>query len=608
MFAAIYSNAIKAQTISRIEPQNWWVGMKWNSVTLLVYGTNIGDLQTEIKYKGVSIEKTERVENKNYLFITLNISPEAKAGKLKIDFKQGNKIKISKDFSLLQREEGSATRESFSSKDAMYLIMSDRFSNGNPANDNVTGMKEKANRAFEGGRHGGDIKGIINHLDYIKSQGYTQIWNTPLIENDMPNYSYHGYAATDFYKIDPRYGTNEEYKTLVSEAKKRGLGLVWDVVLNHCGSEYYFIKDKPSKDWTNFPEKFIRTNHMKTTLIDPYATEIDKKEYTDGWFDTHMPDLNQRNPLVAKFLIQNNIWWVEYAGISGFRVDTFSYSDKNFLSVWAKAILNEYPNFNIVSEEWTNLTQITSYFQKGKVNLDGYKCDLPSVMDFALGENVIKTLNENSTWSSSWRNVYQSLALDYQFPNPNNMLIFPDNHDMDRFYTQINENFEHWKLAMALFCTMRGIPQFYYGTEVLMSNTANKGNDGFKRTDFYGGWHGDTKDAKTGKGLTDIEKEAQQYLANLLNWRKEKNVIHTGKLKHYAAQFNDVYIYFRYNDKEKVMVILNKNKEKVSLDLNRYSEMIPNEISGKDIISNKNISVKETLEIGAKTAMVLELK
>ncbi|MCL5030917.1 MAG: glycoside hydrolase family 13 protein [Bacteroidetes bacterium] len=582
--------------------------MKWNTVTLLIYGNNISELQPSFNYPGVELIKKEKVENKNYLFFTIKIDPTAKAGNVKINFRFNNKIILSKDFPLLDREKNSANRSSFTTKDAILLIIPDRFSNGDANNDIVPNMNEKTvDRTIEDKRHGGDIQGIINHLDYIKSLGFTQIWNTPLIENNQPEYSYHGYAATDFYKIDPRFGTNEQFKTLVQEAKKRGIGVIWDVVLNHCGDENYFIKDLLSKDWIHFPDTKIRCNFQKSTLFDPYATKIDKKEYVDGWFDRHMPDLNQKNPLMAKFLIQNTIWWVEYAGISGLREDTFSYSDKDFLTKWTKAILDEYPNFNIVGEEMTTQADMVSYWQIDKVNRDGYKCYLPTLMDFALNENVVKSFSYSNPWYSSWRDTYQSIAQDYHFPHPNNLLIFPDNHDTDRFYSRLNKNFDNWKLGIALYMTMRGIPQFYYGTEVLMTNEKS-GNDGQRRGDFYGGWVNDSKNAFTGIGLTAQEKEAQLYFSKLLNWRKNKTVIHNGKFKHYAPQNNDVYIYFRYNDKEKVMIVLNKNADKVSLDMNRYNEMIPNTFKAKDIISDKVMEIKNILEIPAKTAMILEIK
>jgi len=596
-----------SQTIARLEPQNWWTGMQWNTVTVLVYGQNIGQLMPSVDYKGVRVVKMTKVENPNYLFITLNIAPQTRAGNMKIVFKKAGKSFITKDFPLLEREKGSAFRQGFTHRDAILLIVPDRFSNGDPGNDYVAGMKEQTmDRAGEGNRHGGDIQGIIDHLDYIKSLGFTQIWNTPLIENNQPEYSYHGYAATDFYTIDPRFGTNEQFKTFVRAAKERGIGVIWDVVLNHCGAEYYFIKDLPSKDWVHFHDTKTRTNHLKTTLTDPYATEIDKKEYTDGWFDLSMADLNQSNPLMAQYLIQNTIWWIEYAGLSGFREDTYSYSDKDFLTQWTKAILHEYPNFNIVGEEMTTKPDIAAYWQKDKINKDGYKGTLPTLMDFPLNENLVKSLNISNSWFSSWRDTYQSIAQDYLFPHPDNQLIFPDNHDLDRFYSRVNKNLDHWKLGIALYVTMRGIPQFLYGTELLMTNE-KPGNDGQRRGDFYGGWQGDAKNAKTKAGLTEQELAAQTFFSNLLNWRKNKQVIHTGKLKHYAPQKDDVYIYFRYNDREKVMVLLNKNEAAVTVDMNRYKEIIPNHFTAKDIVSNTAITVNNTLEIAAKTAMILEI-
>lgn len=596
----------QAQSINRIEPGNWWVGMKLNTITLLVYGKEIQNLEPSIKYDGLNLVKVQKVENPNYLFLTIQISAAAKAGNAKIEFKKGNRSVLTKDFPLLPREPGSASRTSFTPKDAIFLIVPDRFANGDYSNDNTANSLEKFNREDESGRHGGDLQGIINKLDYIKSLGVTQIWNTPLIENNMPKYSYHGYAATDFYKIDSRFGTNEQFRSLVQEAKKRGIGVIWDVVLNHCGVEYYFVKDLPTNDWLNFQDTKTRTNHLKSTLLDPYATEKDKREYNDGWFDSTMPDLNQKNPLMATYLIQNTIWWIEYAGLSGFREDTYSYADKVFLANWTKAILDEYPNFNIVGEEMTRVTELSAYWQKDKINSDGYKCYLPSLMDFSLNDNLVKSLTTSNDWFSTWGETYQGLAQDYIYPNPNNLLIFPDNHDLDRFYSRVNQDFDNWKLGIALYATIRGIPQFLYGTEILMTNE-KVGNDGQRRGDFYGGWIGDKKNASTGEGLTDKEKEAQRYLSQLLNWRKNKQVIHQGKLKHYAPRKDDVYIYFRYDNNEKVMIILNKNKENVTINMNDYKEMMPNVFRAKDIISNQELTVNNTLEVKAKSAMILEI-
>lgn len=607
VFLVVICNPIFSQSISRIEPVNWWTGMKWNKITLLVYGNKISELNPSTVYNGVTIDKIEKVENQNYLFITLNVSQEAKSGIVKLNFEKGSKIIITKDFPLLEREKNSVNRESFSQKDNILLIVPDRFSNGIMENDNTSNTIEKANRNLEGGRHGGDIQGIINHLDYIQSLGYTQIWNTPLIENDMENYSYHGYAATDFYKIDPRFGSNDDFKRLVSEAKKRGIGIIWDVVLNHCGSNYYFVKDLPSKDWLNNSSTKSLTNHIKATISDIYAAEVDKNDYVNGWFVPTMPDLNQRNPFVASYLIQNTIWWIEYAGLSGFREDTFSYADKDFLANWTKTIIEEYPNFNIVGEEMSSKIDMTSYWQIDKVNLDGYKCYLPTLMDFSLTDNLVKAFTTSSTWYSTWREPYQSVAQDYLFPHPYNQLIFPDNHDLDRFYSRLNRNFDHWKLGITFYMTMRGIPQFYYGTELIMTNE-KAGNDGQRRGDFYGGWINDTKNAKTQQGLTEEEKQAQNFFSKVSNWRKNNTTVHNGKYKHYAPQSNDVYVYFRYTNDKKVMVILNKNSKEVTLELSRYQEMIPEYFNAFEVISSKKVTAEKTLKISPLTAMILEIE
>lgn len=596
-----------AQSIERIEPANWWTGMKYNTVTLLVYGKNINHLTPEVTYPAVDLLQTEKTGNSNYLFVTLRIRPEAQPGTVLLTFNENGNPVISRNFPLLKREAGSADRKSFTQKDAICLIFPDRFSNGDPENDSIPGMNEQGiDRKDDDKRHGGDLQGIINRLNYLQGLGYTQLWCTPLTENDEPKYSYHGYAATDFYKIDPRFGTNEQFKTLVSEARKRGMGVIWDAVLNHCGDQYYFIRDLPSPDWTNFTGLRTRSNHEKSTILDIYTTQIDKKEYLDGWFDDHMADLNQRNPLVAKFLIQNTLWWIEYAGLSGLRVDTFSYSDKDFLSDWARIILEEYPNLNIVGEEMTNNVAYISYWQKDKVNPDGYRSYLPSLMDFSLNNLVVQSLNQSGGYFSSWRDLYQSIAQDYHFPHPYNQLIFPDNHDIDRFYTRLNKDLDHWKLGITLYMTMRGIPQFFYGTELLMTNE-KLGSDGQRRSDFYGGWKEDFKNAATGQGLSEVEKEAQAYFSRLLKWRKGSPAIN-GKFKHYAPQRNDVYLYFRYQENHKVMVILNKNPEAVTLDMSRYSEMTAPVFEAKEIISGRDIRVENQLTVPGKKALVLEIR
>ena len=593
--------------IERIEPSSWWVGMKYNEPMLLIYGNDISSLQPAIQYPGVKIIKIETVENKNYLFVTLHIDDNAKAGIVKINFSINNKLVYTRDFPIENRVKNSANRQGFSQKDAICLIFPDRFANGDTTNDIVAGMTETTiDRNGENSRHGGDIQGIINHLDYLQSLGYTQIWNTPLTENDEPTYSYHGYAATDFYKIDPRFGSNELYKKLVSEAKKRGIGLIWDMVLNHCGTNYYFIKDMPEKNWVNFPDTKIRTNHLKTTNVDIHAANIDREVYEGGWFDNQMADINQRNEKVAKYLIENTIWWVEYAGLSGVRVDTYSYSDKNFLALWTKTVLNEYPNMNIVGEENTSDIGLTSYWQIDKMNNDHYKCYLPSLMDVSLAHSVVKSLNESSTNPNSWYEVYNSVAQDYQFPHPYNQMIFPDNHDMDRFYSRIGNNLALWKIGMALYMTMRGYPQFFYGTEVLMTNE-KAGNDGQRRSDFYGGWTNDAKNAFTGQRLTQDELEAQRYFSKLLNWRKNAPVMADGEMIHYAPQ-NNIYVYFRYNNNQKIMVILNNNQTDQVLNTERFVKDLKNKSVGIDVVSGEKYILTSSITIPKQTPLILELK
>lgn len=604
---SILSISVQSQTIERVEPGNWWTGMKYNTISLLVYGKDLKNLKPHVNYAGVKLLKAEQVDSPNYLFLTLEISESAKAGTLKIHFDKDGKTLLTRDFPLLARKQNSAQRTSFSQKDAICLIFPDRFSNGDKTNDSFSSMNQTGiDRKNEHKRHGGDLKGMINHLDYLKELGYTQIWNTPLTENDEPNYSYHGYAATDFYKIDPRFGTNELFRDFVAEAAKREIGVIWDMVLNHVGTQYYFIRDLPSKDWINYGDKRTRSNHEKSTILDIYSTEIDKQDYLNGWFDDHMADLNQKNPLVAKFLIQNTIWWIEYAGLSGLRVDTFSYSDKDFLSTWSRTILHEYPNMNIVGEEMTNDPAFVSYWQKGKVNPDGYECYLPAVMDFSLNNQIVQSLTQASGYFSSWRELYQGIARDYLFADPYNQLIFPDNHDLDRFYSRLNGNLDNWKLGIAMYMTMRGIPQFFYGTEVLMTNR-EPGNDGQRRGDLYGGWPEDTKDVKSGQGLSKDEKEAKAYFSKLLNWRKNNPSV-GGKFKHYAPKSNDAYVYFRYTDTKKVMVVLNKNAKDINLELSHYEEMIKADFKGKDIISRRNIKANGSLIVPAKTAMIIEVE
>ncbi|MDA9244608.1 glycoside hydrolase family 13 protein [Flavobacteriaceae bacterium] len=603
LFGFFISTSLFAQEIERIEPPNWWVGMNNPSLQILLYGDDIGALTPVISHANVQLKKVQSVENPNYLFLDLLLADDMAATTVNIDLLKGNKIVKRIEYAFLDREAG-LTANGFDSSDVMYLITPDRFANGDTSNDEILGMREGLDRSFDSGRHGGDIKGILDNIDYIKELGFTAIWLNPILENDMDTYSYHGYAATDFYKVDARYGTNEEYKKLCQIAQSKGVKIIMDMILNHSGSEHWFVKDPPTSKWINNNNTFKPTSHKRTTHQDPYASEYDKKAFVDGWFVDTMPDLNQREALMATYLIQNTLWWIEYAGINGIRMDTYPYPDKNFMSDWTAAVMDQYPNFNIVGEEWSLNPVVVSFWQRGKVNSNGYVSSLPSVMDFPIQDTFNRSLVAPENWNSGWINVYEMLGNDHLYPDPSNLVIFPDNHDMDRFFTQINYDFDLFKMGMVYFSTLRGIPQFYYGTEILMKN--EKEGHGQIRSDFPGGWKGDMINGFTGKGLTTQEQEAKALTTKLLNWRKEKAVIHTGKLMQFAPE-DGVYSFFRYNEKETVMIIFNKNDKETAVSLDKYNEIIGDKRNAFDVLNDRRFSLESTLRIPPKTALILEI-
>ncbi len=604
ILAAIFWLNVSAQQPDRVEPPFWWAGMKSAELQLMIHGEKIASADVKISYPGVEVVSVTKVENPNYLFVDLKLDQNVQPGKFDILFSTAGKVIGKYQYELKQREKCSAERTGFDGSDVIYLVTPDRFVNGNPANDQVAGMKEKPNRADKDGRHGGDIRGIINSLDYLQKLGFTAVWLNPVLENNMTQVSYHGYSTTDFYKVDSRYGSNEEYLELNAELDKRGMKLIMDMIFNHCGSEHWWMNDMPMKDWiNNYPEYKI-TSHRRTINQDPNASEADRREMTDGWFVPTMPDLNQRNPFMAKYLIQNSIWWIEYAGLEGIRQDTWPYPDKNMMAEWTKKVLEEYPHFNIVGEEWSLNPAIVSYWQKGKVNIDGYHCDLPSLMDFPLQNSVSNGLRNAESWDNGLIQIYESLANDFLYPDADNLVIFPDNHDMSRFYVQVGENPELLKMGLAFFLTTRGIPQIYYGTEIMMRHEG--GEHGNIRADFPGGWEGDAVNAFTGKGLTDGQKNMQKYVSTILNWRKNSQVIHNGKLMHFVPK-EGIYVYFRYNENESVMVILNKNQEGKTIDTSRFHERISGYKTGKEIISGKQLSDISKIEVPARSAVIVDL-
>jgi glycosidase len=591
--------------IDRIEPPFWWAGMKNPELQLMVHGKNISDTKPVISYKGVEIKYVSLVENPNYMFINLGLSPDVKSGSFDIKFMKGDDIFASFKYYLKERITGSSKREGFNSSDVLYLIMPDRFANGDPSNDEIKGMKEGLDRKDPYGRHGGDIQGIIDHLDYIAEMGFTVVWLNPVLENDQPEESYHGYAVTDFYRVDRRLGTNENYRKLGEIASSRGIKLIMDMIFNHCGSEHWWMYDIPSKDWINFFPDYVITNHRRTVNEDPHASNYDSRIYTDGWFVPTMPDLNLRNPFMANYLIQNSIWWIEYVGLSGIRMDTYPYPYKEAMAEWNKRVLQEYPYFNIVGEEWTINPAIVSYWQRGQTNLDGYRGELPSLMDFPLQNALSMALTEPEGWSSGLIRIYETLANDFLYPDPGNLVVFPDNHDMSRFFMQVGMNVDLFKLGISFILTTRGIPQIFYGTEILMTHT--EGNDhGHIRKDFPGGWQGDKINGFTGRGLTSSEIEIKEYFKKLLNWRKNCKLVQNGKLTHFVPQ-DGIYVYFRYNDEGKVMVILNKNLHEQILNLERFRELLDKGEKGREVISGKVIELEDEIVLEPMTPMIIEI-
>jgi len=594
----------EGKEIIRIEPPNWWVGMKKPLLQLLVYGNDIAEFKVSVKHESVNLIKVNKVENPNYLFLDLLIDKSTRAGSFKINFKT-NTRNVSYDYKLNSKEDDTDKHNGFDQSDVIYLIMPDRFSNGNPLGNNVDGILEKADRKNGDGRHGGDLTGIRNHLDYIVDLGVTAIWLNPVLENNMPHVSYHGYAITDFYKVDPRHGSNQEYKQMVEECHKKGLKVIIDMVFNHSGSNHWFIKDLPAKDWIHQFSEFTRTNYRAPVVSDPYSSDRDANLLQNGWFDVTMPDLNQKNPFLANYLIQNSLWWIEFSGLDGIRMDTYPYPDKEMMAKWVKRVLEEYPKFNIVGESWLQKESMTAYWQKDFPAKDGYNSHLPSVTDFPINSAVIKALNEPDTWTGGLFELYYVLAQDFLYTDASMNVIFLDNHDVNRIYTSLKHNFNKFKMAMSFLFTTRGIPQMYYGTEILMDGNEGKGH-GYIRQDFPGGWEGDKMNIFTKKNISQERLLAYEFTKKLLNWRKTNKVIHKGKLKHFIPE-NGTYVYFRYSDNEAVMVIINKSDAQF-FDTERYNEILKSYSYAKDIITDENINDLKLIWLEGYSARILELK
>ena len=600
----LISAFLNAQVIiDHVEPPNWWVGMKNNTVQLMIHGNNVGRTDASVKMKGVKIKKTHKA-GADYLFIDLHIDKDLKPCSFPINFNDDGKPLASWNYELKARAAGSEKRQGFTSADNMYLIMPDRFSNGDPSNDDMPGMKEKADRSDPGGRHGGDIKGISNHLDYLQKLGVTALWCTPLLENNMPQASYHGYAITDLYKVDPRYGTNESYRELVTEAHRKGIKMIMDMVFNHFGTSHWWMKDLPQKDWVNEWPEFTRSNFHGGVNIDPHASGYDRDRMVKGWFDNTMADFNQQNPYVANYLIQNSIWWIEFAGLDGIRQDTYPYSDQEFMARWMQRLREEYPDFNVVGEAWLNTPQQVAHWLDKSPSNDGYRSYLTNVFDFPLMFAVQKALSEDEAWDSGLSRIYDLISQDFVYSDPRKLVVSLDNHDLERVY-QVQKTVENVKMALALLYTTRGIPMMYYGTEALSDRGSIRG-DGGKRKDFPGGWEGDNVNMFTGQNLSPDQKEIYELTVKLLNWRKSNKTVQEGKLTHYIPE-DGIYVYFRTLGDNSVMVIMNNNKKDKKLETKRFAENLQGFRRGKDVLDETAVKDLHNIEIKGKSVKIIEL-
>ena len=619
-----------AVKIDRIEPTDWYVGLKDASLQLMVYGKDIKTADVTTDYPGVKIDSLVRLDSPNYLLVYMNVK-DAQPGTMTLLFQQG-KQKKKVNYTLKAREKKGEERYGFSNADVLYMLMPDRFASGRTDNDQIKGLRPyKNDRTQPSLRHGGDLEGIRQHLDYFKELGVTALWFTPVLENDSPDHgtqsTYHGYATTNYYRVDPRFGSNEEYRQLCDEAHAKGLKIVMDMIFNHSGYEHPWTLDMPSKDWLNTPEwlspenqakavemktmdgaakvndKYLQTSYKLTPVVDPYASKIDLHETVDGWFVPTMPDLNQRNPHVIKYLIQNSIWWIETVGIDGIRMDTYPYADRDAMAQWMKIIGEEYPNFNTVGETWVTEPAYTAAWQKDS-KLSEKNSYLPTVMDFAFYDRINQAKNEETdAWWNGFNRIYNNFVYDYLYPNPSNVMAFLENHDTDRFLGEGKDTVA-LKQALALLLTVNRTPQLYYGTEVLMNGTKHI-TDGNVRKDFPGGFPGDTKNCFTREGRTQAENAMFDWLSRLLHWRQGNDVIIKGKQTQFIP-FNGIYVIARQYNGKTVLTILNGNRKQADMQLDRYAEVIGNTTAAKDVITGRTVKLDKKLSLKSRQTLILE--
>ena len=620
-----------AVKIDRIEPTDWYVGLKDASLQLMVYGKDIKTADVTTDYPGVRIDSLVRLDSPNYLLVYMNVK-DAQPGTMTLLFQQG-KQKKKVNYTLKAREKKGEERYGFSNADVLYMLMPDRFASGRTDNDQIKGLRPyKNDRTQPSLRHGGDLEGIRQHLDYFKELGVTALWFTPVLENDSPDHgtqsTYHGYATTNYYRVDPRFGSNEEYRQLCDEAHAKGIKIVMDMIFNHSGYEHPWTLDMPSKDWLNTPEwlspenqanavemktmdgaakvndKYLQTSYKLTPVVDPYASKIDLHETVDGWFVPTMPDLNQRNPHVIKYLIQNSIWWIETVGIDGIRMDTYPYADRDAMAQWMKIIGEEYPNFNTVGETWVTEPAYTAAWQKDS-KLSEKNSYLPTVMDFAFYDRINQAKNEETdAWWNGFNRIYNNFVYDYLYPNPSNVMAFLENHDTDRFLGEGKDTVA-LKQALALLLTVNRTPQLYYGTEVLMNGTKHI-TDGNVRKDFPGGFPGDTKNCFTREGRTQAENAMFDWLSRLLHWRQGNDVIIKGKQTQFIP-YKGIYVIARQYNGKTVLTILNGNRKQADMQLDRYAEVIGNATAAKDVITGRTIKLDKKLSLKSRQTLIIEL-
>ena len=604
--AASLFGAKKAPMVTNVEPPYWWTDMQEPSLQVMVTGPGIADARVSVApYPGVELTDTVSLDSPNYKFLYFNISPEAAPGKLDITFNlKGRKYTL--PYELRQRDRKGEDYAGFDASDVLYLLMPDRFAQGDfDAAKALEGMQYPigADREDPNGRHGGNIRGIIDRLDYIDSLGVTAIWSCPVLENDMPGGSYHGYATTDYYRIDPRFGTNEDWQQLVTEANKKGIKVVMDMIFNHSGISHPWVKDMPSKDWLNHPEGDETTNFRLSTLHDPYVSDYDLDHTVNGWFVTAMPDLNQRNPHLMKYLIQNSIWWIESSKISDIRMDTYPYAYKQPMARWMKRLNDEYPNFNVVGETWVTEPAYTAAWQKDSP-LSNDNSYLPTVMDFSFYEKLDSAKNEETDgWWKGYNRIYNSFVYDYLYKDPSHVMAFIENHDTDRFLAD-GKDVNALKQALALLLTVKRIPQLYYGTEVLMNGTKQV-TDGNVRKDFMGGFPGDKRNCFTREGRTAQENDMFDWLSAVLHWRQHNDVIAKGTMTQFCP-YGGVYVVARRYQGKKVMTVLNGTSKAATLSVNRYAEVIEGATTARDVPTGKIVDLTRDYNLAPREALILE--